>query len=220
MAGFGPMYVASMAPALRASIAAGPALKTCVLSLVSPSSLAMQALADAYQRRAVGDVAEVAELELGGRATSSAAGAAWFVAAKQRGSHGGAGTDQEHKPDGQGDLQRCGGAWACRSHRRRCGWCRGLGDSGVFGAMTGWSPCWGCWMGPGGWSAPATSPREVRARAGKGTVPERSCIHRRECHECGSIGRKSGVTRVHGRHIRRQEHGAAVGAVTPFTAFG
>ncbi len=33
-----------MAPAFRASIAAGPALKTCVLSLVWPSSLAMNPL--------------------------------------------------------------------------------------------------------------------------------------------------------------------------------
>ncbi len=36
IAGLGPMNVASMAPALRASIAAGPALKTCVVSVVSP----------------------------------------------------------------------------------------------------------------------------------------------------------------------------------------
>jgi len=38
IAGFGPMNVASMAPALSASIAEGPALNTCVESTVSPSS--------------------------------------------------------------------------------------------------------------------------------------------------------------------------------------
>ena len=38
MAGLGPMKVASMAPESRASIAAGPALKVLVSSLVSPSA--------------------------------------------------------------------------------------------------------------------------------------------------------------------------------------
>src|SRR5664279_1196437 len=38
IAGFGPMYVASMAPDSRASMAAGPALKVLVSSLVSPSA--------------------------------------------------------------------------------------------------------------------------------------------------------------------------------------
>ena len=38
MAGFGPMNVASMAPESSASMAAGPALKVVVSSLVSPSA--------------------------------------------------------------------------------------------------------------------------------------------------------------------------------------
>lgn len=42
MAGFGPMYVASIAPADSASIAAGPALNTCVESSVSPSASSMR----------------------------------------------------------------------------------------------------------------------------------------------------------------------------------
>ena len=38
IAGFGPMNAASMAPDSSASIAAGPALKVLVSSLVSPSA--------------------------------------------------------------------------------------------------------------------------------------------------------------------------------------
>jgi hypothetical protein len=37
MAGLGPMYVASIAPANSASTAAGPALKVCVVSFVPPA---------------------------------------------------------------------------------------------------------------------------------------------------------------------------------------
>ena len=43
-----------MAPALSASIAAGPALKTCVVSLVSPSASAKRPSCEADEGRARG----------------------------------------------------------------------------------------------------------------------------------------------------------------------
>ena len=65
MAGFGPMKPASMSPPVSASISAGPALKTEVSSLVSPSALLEAAVGHAEHRGGVRQVAEVAEPQSG-----------------------------------------------------------------------------------------------------------------------------------------------------------
>ena len=167
-----------MAPALRASIAAGPALKTCVLSLVCAEVLGDEPLVDTHQGRGVGDVAEVAEPEFGGRAgVRRGRCRGGFRAAGQRGCHGCAGADQEHKPRDEGDLQGAlafgfaglagddpGGAGLALSRAR-----------GFRGCVTWVKSCSGvCAEGPGGWSAPATSPLEVPA--GEAGEPFR-CLH-------------------------------------------
>ena len=91
MAGFGPMNPASMSPPVSASISAGPALKTEVSSLVSPSALLEAAVGHAEHGGRMGQVAEVAEAESGGLGA-------------EVGSAGGAGAALDARPTRSAEL--------------------------------------------------------------------------------------------------------------------
>ena len=144
-----------MAPALRASIAAGPALNVWVVSLVCAEVLGEEPLADADQGRGVGDVVEIAEPEFGGRAAVRGRRRGGFLAAGQRGGYGGAGADQEHEPRGQGDLEGAlalglaGLAGDDPGGAGLAGLSPGAGFSGVrdMGEVLFWGECGGAGLG-------------------------------------------------------------------------